>query len=234
MEPDPLFNQSEKELLDRINLGDHLLVKHYGPDGRIIAQRTGDGIWMTSTDFTQSGVRKEQVRITGAARTEDERNLEIVQQLFLEFNRVYSTDFAGPYIPQDLITRKKRRDTPTDVEVVSRSNPDKKLQIQITSSESDQMYRRKLTKIKAVVREEVSASPGRMKEVISKKVIRYGEKTCKDLLLVIDAWPTLTERDVDEFLKQEKDFLDRAPFLDVWIVSLEAHFTIHLRVADKR
>lgn len=230
---DSLLSDSDKELLQRIGPGDSFCVQRYDADGKLEAQVTGDGVLIVRIDVKSSGDKTaEHVQSRGTPQRR-ERELEVVYRLlYLDggYNQVLGTDFFAPYVPSDQQTRKKLRDTPVDVEVVSETDRHKKLQLQVTSSQPDYQFRSQLARDKKAFREDtVGATIAGMKKAISKKRRRHGEQVCKDLVLVIDAWPTLTEDDVREFLSQERDFIDSAPFRGLWVVSPEVDYVIRLK-----
>ena len=95
-----------------------------------------------------------------------------------------------------------------------------KNEIQMTGSDHGDHHRTTLEQTKKAKREE-PASDGvisRIKQAIQEKIDRY-QGDCRSLVLVLDAWPALMEKDIDEFLGCESQFVCSAPFQDMWIVS---------------
>lgn len=179
-----------------------------------------DGV-RVETKFTGSE-RRERIESNCQKGTSSgrEREHRVVLYWLFHVNKVWGTDYDFASDGEGL------DDQSADAVIARPSHPESQLKLQVTSSDHDQVYRQQVARHGSGARVErgSGATHQRIKEALLAKQHRYGRKGSQDLILLLDAWPGLTERDIKVFLAAEQEFISALSFSQVWVVSIEADF----------
>ena len=179
--------------------GDIITIQH--EDGEVRYGRSGDG-----KTFTESAVMKPQP-IDKLRREKYRREKYVAELLLPDFNKENSASF--------MICKEKPEPGISDVYILD-AHAGQRIAVQVTCSDADATGKLKRNKYFDRNGDYQTISKAIKERIVAKQ--KYEPALRKEAVLVLDGWPGVTKKVLERFRDEEKDFLTKAGWGQIWFV----------------
>ena len=193
-------------------------------NGNIKAKRHGDSEGSYSADYNGEVVEESAEITDPKSKSEvDQKNIEkqVVGRLLPVFNKDNSTNFL-------ISNEETERDDIADV-FIEDSNTKSKIATQVTVSDEKAIAELRRTKSLSRSGNAYQLFSDAIKTRIrAKTTTKYPKALSRKTVLALDGWPGVTKKILDSFKMQEKGFLEKASYRQIWFVGIIAEDIVRL------